>query len=179
MKGRKSNIKITEKMIRTFLDINSLENANTWETPRRVAKLWDDFLNTEKPILKTFPTENQEMVLLKNYVNWGFCPHHLLPIRYTFKIGYIPRDKVVGLSKLPKLADYYISKLPLQEDLPCLIVNDLNKLLNPLGCGCQVRGYHLCCAMRGIKSENMEFVTTALKGVMLFSGASQQEFLTE
>lgn len=174
---RISNLKLTENMFRAFLDIYDLEGANFFETPRRVSQLWDTFLHQEKPILKTFPTENQEMVLLKNYINWGFCPHHLLPIKYTFKIGYIPRDKVVGLSKLPKLADYYISKLPLQEDLPCWIANELNNLLNPLGCGCQVHGYHLCCAMRGIKSENMEFISTSLKGVMLFSGASQQEFL--
>jgi len=177
MKKKLSNTKLTEDMYRTFLDIYDLEGANFDETPRRVAKLWDSFLRAEKPLLKTFPTENQEMVLIKDYISWGFCPHHLLPIKYTFKIGYIPRDKVVGLSKLPRLADYHLSKLPLQEDLPCLIADDLNKLLNPLGCGCQVRGYHLCCGMRGIKSESMEFVTTSLKGVMLFSGASQQEFL--
>lgn len=177
-KNRQSNLELVEKMVRTFLDVYDLEGANFFETPQRVAKMWDEFLNYPKPTLKAFPTENQEMVLLKNHVSWGFCPHHLLPIRYTFKIGYIPRDKAIGLSKMPELANWCLSKLPLQEDLPVMIVEELNKVLNPLGCGCQVKGYHLCCVMRGVKSESIEFISTALKGVMLFSSASQQEFLS-
>ena len=176
-KKSKSNDKLTEKLFRTFLDINDLENANFWETPKRVAKMWDSFLNIEKPKLKAFPTNNNSMVIIDQFDGWSFCPHHLLPVRYTFKIGFIPQGKSLGLSKFPRLVDFILSKMPLQEDIPDLIVDEIQSIIKPLGCGCQVKGYHLCSVMRGVKCPNIRFVTTALKGLLLHSPASQAEFL--
>jgi len=176
-KSQTNDLKLTEKLFKTFLDIHDLEGSNFFETPQRIAKMWEAFLNREKPILKAFPTECQQMVVLKDFATWGFCPHHLLPVKYTFKVGYIPKDKTLGLSKMARLAEYYVSKLPLQEDLPDMIVDDLQKVLQPLGCGCRVEGFHLCMVMRGVKCETMKFVNTALRGVMLFSTAAQMEFL--
>jgi GTP cyclohydrolase I len=167
-----------EKLVSQFLAINSLDNANFFDTPRRVASLWHTFLNQEKPPLRAFPTTSQEMILLKNHIVWGFCPHHLLPVRYTFKIGYIPQDKTLGLSKIARLANWCLSKLPLQEDIPNIILNELHAALKPLGSGCQVKGYHLCVAMRGVHSAEAEFVTTGLRGVMLYNASAQHEFLT-
>jgi len=172
------NRKLIEQLVRTFLDQHDLHDINFDGTPERVAEFWTSFLNAKRPSMPTFPTNNQQMVILKNHVAWGFCPHHLLPVEYTFKIGYIPQDKVVGLSKLARLADYYLSKLPLQENIPDLIVNDLHEVLKPLGVGCQVKGRHLCLLIRGVKSQSAELVTTSLKGVLLLRESSQQEFLS-
>ena len=178
MKHKKTDTKHIEDMFRVFLDLHDFDGANFDETPQRVAKMWDNFLHVEKPILRAFPTTNNEMVVLKGIELWGFCPHHLLPIKYILKIGYIPSDKVLGLSKLARLAKYCISRLPLQEDLPYLITDELQRVLKPLGCGCQVNGYHLCIAMRGVEQDKATFITTSLKGIMLLSPASQHEFLT-
>lgn len=178
MRRTKSNLTQTEKLFRVFLDLHDLGGANFDDTPQRIAKMWDQFFYAEKPALRAFPTTNNEMVIIKNIEVWGFCPHHLLPVKYKFKIGYIPVDKVLGLSKLARLAEWCVSKLPLQEDLPCMITDELQKVLKPLGCGCQVSGYHLCVAMRGVKQDEATFITTSLKGIMLLSPASQNEFLT-
>lgn len=177
-KSTKSNNQLTEKMFRTFLDINDLEGANFWETPKRVSKMWDLFLNVERPKIKAFPTENGSMVIVDGFDSWSFCPHHLLPVKYSVKIGFIPQGKSLGLSKFPRLVDFICSKLPLQEDIPNLVLDEIQTIIRPLGCGCQVKGYHLCSMMRGVKCSNIRFVTTALKGVMLHSPASQQEFLS-
>jgi GTP cyclohydrolase I len=177
-KNLKKNTQLMEKIHRTMLDIYDLEGANFWETPKRVAKLWDNFLNIDKPKLKAFPTNNNSMVIVDQFDTWSFCPHHLLPVKYTFKIGFIPQDKSLGLSKFPRLAEYILSKLPLQEDIPELILKEIQDTIKPLGCGCRVWGYHLCSVMRGVKCPNIRFVTTALKGVMLHSPASQNEFLS-
>lgn len=178
MKKTKTVSKHTEDMFRAFLDMHDLDGADFDDTPRRVARMWETFFHTEKPALPAFPTTNNEMVVLKDIEVWGFCPHHLLPIRYTIKIGYIPSDKVLGLSKLARLAKWCVSRLPLQENLPCMITDELQQLLKPLGCGCQVTGFHLCIAMRGVEQNKATFVTTSLKGIMLLSPASQHEFLT-
>jgi GTP cyclohydrolase I len=175
---RETNKKTTEKMFRAFLDIYDLEGANFFETPKRVSQMWDTFLNSEKPKLKAFPTENNSMVIVDQFDSWSFCPHHLLPVKYTFKIGFIPQGRSLGLSKFPRLAEYILSKLPLQEDIPDLILKEIQDMIKPLGCGCRVWGYHLCSVMRGIKCPNIRFITTALKGVMIYSPASQQEFLS-
>lgn len=167
-----------QKLVRAFLDQNDLDGANFDDTPRRVAEVWDSFLHTPKPDMTAFPSTTSQMVILKNHITWGFCPHHLLPVEYTFRIGYVPQDKVIGLSKLARLADYHLSRLPLQEDVGDLIVEDLHNVLKPLGIGCQVHGRHLCIAMRGVRTPNAEFVTTSLKGIILMNPSTHQEFLT-
>lgn len=177
-KTLKKNTQLVEKLYQTFLDINDLEGANFWQTPQRVAKLWDQFLNVKKPELKAFPTNNNSMVIVDQFDAWSFCPHHLLPVKYTFKIGWIPQDRSLGLSKFPRLAEWILSSLPIQEDVPDLILKEIQDSIKPLGCGCRVWGYHLCSVMRGVKCHNIRFVTTALKGVMLHSPASQHEFLS-
>jgi len=178
IKKKETNEKLTMKLYRTFLDVYDLEGANFFETPMRVSKLWESFLQVEKPKLKAFPTENSSMVIVDNFDLWSFCPHHLLPVKYSFKIGFIPQGKSLGLSKFPRLAEFILSKLPLQEDIPDLIINEIQSIIKPLGCGCQVKGYHLCSVMRGVKCPNIRFVSTSLKGVMLYSPASQLEFLS-
>jgi GTP cyclohydrolase I len=178
VKKKKTNNKVlVEKVMRSFLDVYDLEGANFYDTPRRVAQLWDAFLTREKPAMRAFPSESKELAVVKDYTSWGFCPHHLLPVEYKFKVGYIPNGKVVGLSKIPRLVDYFLARMPLQEDLPGLIVDELERILKPLGSGCTVEGQHLCCVARGIKSKDIKFTNTALRGVILLSPTTHNEFL--
>jgi GTP cyclohydrolase I len=152
-------------------------NENFRETPRRVSSFYKELLERMRPEIKVFPSSSNEMVVLKDFVDYSLCPHHLLPVRYVFRVGYIPTGQVIGLSKIPRIIHYLMSKLPLQEDIPDLVVQELVELLRPMGCGCQVRGRHMCMEMRGVKTEG-EFVTTKLTGVILLNPGTHEEFLT-
>ena len=165
-----------QKAIQRILNIHKLKNPNFDGTPERVERMWKEFFDVQKPNMTVFPTDCNEMLVVKNHITWGFCPHHLLPVKYTFRIGYIPRGLVVGLSKLPKLANYYVTFLPLQEDLPGLICNALEELLKPQGVGCSVEGMHLCMVMRGVRSPCVEAIVTKLKGIILLNPSTHDEF---
>jgi GTP cyclohydrolase IA len=157
------------------LGINTMD-PNFRETPQRVAKFYREMCKRERPVIKTFPSVSKEMVVLKNFVAYSLCPHHLLPVRYTFRVGYIPSGYVLGISKMPRLINYIMRQLPLQEDIPDMVVNELETLLRPIGAGCQVVGRHLCMEMRGVRTEG-EFVTTKLSGVILLNPGTHEEFL--
>lgn len=169
---------IQEYIKRVMEDLHlDLRNENFRETPQRVSKFYRELLGREKPTIKTFPSTSNEMVVLKGIEDYSLCPHHLLPVKYTFRVGYIPTGKVIGLSKIPRIIHYLMSKLPLQEDIPELVVNEIEELLHPMGAGCQVRGEHLCMQMRGVKCQG-EFINTKLTGIILVSPATHEEFLT-
>lgn len=153
-----------------------LKGPNFDSTPERVERMWKTFFSIKEPDLTVFTTECNEMLVIKNHVVWGFCPHHLLPVRYTFRIGYIPRGLAVGLSKLPQLANYFVTFLPLQEDLPNMVCTFLEEKLKPQGVGCCVEGMHLCMVMRGVKSPCVEAVVTKLKGIILLNPPTHSEF---
>ncbi len=153
-----------------------LSNENFRETPKRVASFYQELLKREKPKIKLFPSKSDELVILKDFIAYSLCPHHLLPVRYEFRVGYIPTGYVIGLSKIPRIINYLMSKLPLQEDIPDMVVNYLVELLRPLGAGCQVRGHHLCMEMRGVRTEG-EFISTKLAGVILLNPGTHDEFL--
>lgn len=152
-------------------------NENFRETPKRVAKFYRELCKSPEPEIKVFPSTSREMVVLKDFVSYSLCPHHLLPVRYTFRVGYIPTGYVIGISKMPRIINHIMRLLPLQEDIPDMVVSTLEKLLHPMGAGCQVRGRHLCMEMRGVKTEG-EFVTTKLTGVILLNQGTHEEFLT-
>lgn len=177
--GRLAKIDLSEKHIRNFmlslgLDLN---NENFKETPQRVTRFYQELIHRDTPAIKVFPSTSNEMVVLKDFKAYSLCPHHLLPVKYTFRVGYIPKGHVIGLSKIPRVVDWLMSSLPLQEDIPDLVVGYLEDVLQPLGAGCQVRGQHMCMEMRGIRREG-EFIATKLTGMMLVNPATHEEFLT-
>ena len=166
-----------KRMVTEFLSTYNLTGPNFEETPVRVEKLWREFFSQPKPKLKTFPLRNESgLIAVKNHISWGFCPHHLLPVRYNFKIGYVPNKIVLGLSKLPRLADFSLINLPLQEDIPKVVVDYLLENLKPKGAGCIVEGEHLCMKMRGVESEQSSAVSIHLEGC-LTEPAWKEEFL--
>lgn len=176
MQGSQDRI---EKYIEGILDELKIDrkNPNFVETPQRVARFYRTLCEQHRPILKTFPSTSTEMVVLKDFVAYSLCPHHLLPVKYTFRVGYIPSGEVLGISKIPRLINYIMRCLPLQEDIPDIVVRELTTLLRPMGAGCQVIGRHLCMEMRGVKTEG-EFITTKLTGVILLNPGTHEEFLT-
>lgn len=153
-------------------------SANLIETPQRVARVFDTLLSTPKPKLATFPLEGEpSMICVKEHTAWSFCPHHLLPVLYTFKIAYVPTKDVLGLSKLPRLADWAVRDMPLQEDIAPRIAKEL-KSINPLGVAVLVSGEHMCMRMRGVESACATAVTTFMTGIYLREPAAREEFLS-
>lgn len=165
-----------EQAVNTILTKLRLSGPNFTETPKRVAKFYLDLTNYPMPVIKTFPTNNKEMVVMKDHSVWGLCPHHLLPVHYTARVAYIPKGEALGLSKLARLVNYLVSTIPIQEDLTQTIVDHLDLLIKNIGVGCMITGQHLCMQMRGVKSCST-VTTTALKGAFLTDPSTKSEFL--
>ncbi len=166
------------KEVNNFLDRHKLSGPNFEETGRRVNKMWNDFFSYPPPILTQFPiTSKAGMVILKNFDDWGFCPHHLLPVKYTFKIGYIPKDFVLGASKPLRIASYLLLSMPLQEDLGEMIAAMIEKTISPRGVGVVINGEHHCMRIRGVESACTNMVTTYMSGCFLNEQSTREEFL--
>lgn len=162
------------------------DDPNFKDTPKRVAKALLEVCEglTEKAneeinqhLLRTFPTDNDNMVVVRGVDAWGVCPHHFLPVRYTIHIAYIPNGKVIGLSKLPRLAKLLAARPIMQEDLTKSIADNLQRVLQPLGVAVRVLGQHLCMQMRGVRSSNSDVVTTYLTGAYKTNQTTVEEFL--
>lgn len=168
-----------EKLYTKLLSQLELSGPNFEETPYRAAKLWCELLEPRSYRITTFPlTTPAGMVVVKNHECWSLCPHHLLPVRYICKIGYIPEKEVLGLSKLAWIADDLMRKLPLQEELPAMIGRRIEELLNPKGVGVIVRGEHLCMRMRGVESSTASAVSSYMSGVFMDEPSCREEFLS-
>lgn len=158
---------------------------NFVHTPGRVAKayveifdgLFEDKNKLTEILSKTFPSKSREMVTVGPIHTWSMCAHHLLPVEMKIWIGYMPDKKVLGLSKLARLADLLAKKPGLQEDATVEIAETLFKGLKPKGCGCYIRGRHLCMAMRGVKKGAAITTSTKLMGIFLRPEV-REEFLS-
>ena len=124
-----------------------------------------------------FPAKYDEMVISKHNISFGVCPHHLLPVIYRISVAYIPREKVLGISKLSRLADLLARRPMLQEDLTHELARILHETLESRGAAAYVEGLHLCMAARGARAHEARVVTSAVRGVFLEEPATRQEFL--
>jgi GTP cyclohydrolase I len=154
------------------------------ETPARVVKAWQQWTRgysmRAEDILKVFEDGAQDydgMVLVKDIPIYSKCEHHLADIFGTACIAYIPNGKIVGLSKLSRLADMFARRLQVQERLTTQIANALQEHLQPLGVGVLVRARHMCMESRGICQQGHHTVTTALRGAMKDDARTRAEFL--
>lgn len=155
-----------EKNIEEFLRILNFHGPNFYDTPKRIARMWMKFLEPKETEFRDFPSSSASIVCLDNHIAWGYCPHHLLPVKYTFRIAYAPSNgRVCGISKLARIADTCMSSLALQEDLGILIADMLNKYLKPNGIGVLIKGEHMCMRIRGVESPEAFIKTKTLTGV--------------
>lgn len=152
-------------------------------TPERVARsyseifvgLMDNGEQVKKILAATFPATSEEMVTVGPIDTWSVCAHHLLPVHMHVWVSYIPRKKVLGLSKMARLAELVAKKPGLQEEATNEIAQTLYNVLKPKGAACLIRGRHLCMEMRGVKKSSIT-TTTALAGNFLRQGV-KNEFL--
>lgn len=155
------------------------------ETPARVAKAWAHWCSgygkRPEDILKVFEDgaeKHDQMVMVKDIPIYSHCEHHLAPIFGTATIAYIPNGKIVGLSKLSRLADMYARRLQVQERLTDQIADALFEHLKPVGCGVLVKARHMCMESRGICQQGHHTITSALRGVFVGDGVARSEFMS-
>jgi len=153
------------------------------DTPRRVADMYEEILagigQDPRPLLNvTFAEPHKEMVILRDIPLFSLCEHHMLPFRGRAHIGYIPRGRIVGLSKLARLTDLVSKRFQVQERLTSEIADALVDGLAPVGCGVVIEAEHLCMAMRGIQRPGARMVTSAMRGSFRENPATRAEFLS-
>lgn len=142
-------------------------------TPRRVAQMYEEICaglhNDPRELLHVIPAEtHSEMVIVKDIPLYSICEHHLLPFVGAAHIAYIPRDgRIVGLSKLARVADLMARKPQIQERLATEIADLLDQMLRPTGVMVVIEAEHMCIEMRGIKKPGAKAVTSALRGGFL------------
>ena len=158
------------------------------ETPTRVAKMWEELLkgyddDPEVILHKTFDVdaggdENANgIVVVKEIPFYSQCEHHLVPFYGTCSIAYIPRDRVVGLSKFARLVECYARRLQVQERMTKQIMDDIVKYLNPLGVMVVIEAEHMCMTMRGIQKPGTKTSTSRVSGVFKESPKAREEAL--
>ena len=138
------------------------------ETPKRVLKAMKEMTsgyqaNPQEILSKTFSDVCDEMVVVDRIGYWSLCEHHMLPFYGTATVAYLPKDRVVGLSKIPRLVEALSRRLQVQERLTEQIAKTIQQILEPRGVGVLVEGNHLCCAMRGAKTP-VSMKTSCLLG---------------
>src|SRR5436190_20023374 len=158
---------------------------NFAETAARAGKALHELIHDQKQvkhevgalIAKTFPAKYTEMVISKHNTAFGVCPHHLLPVVYRVSMAYIPVDKVLGLSKLSRLARMIARGPRLQEDLTHELADILYNQLASQGSAVYIEGLHMCMAERGVGAHEARLVTSGVRGVFLEHLATREEFI--
>lgn len=152
-------------------------------TPRRVAKslkfLTSGYGADIDHVLNgaLFTVSYSEMVIVKDIDFFSLCEHHLLPFFGKAHVAYIPRHKVIGLSKIPRLVEVFARRLQVQERLTNQIAETIRARIDPLGVGVVMEATHLCMSMRGVEKQNSFCVTSAMLGAFRERPQTRSEFL--
>jgi GTP cyclohydrolase I len=152
--------------------------AHLADTPRRVADAYAELLTPPPFDLTTFPNDEgyNELVMATAIPVQSLCEHHLLPFTGIAHIGYLPGDRILGLSKLARVLDLFARDLQVQERLTQQVADWLQDNLNPRGVGVVMEAEHLCMSLRGVRARGSRTTTSALHGVLREDARSRQEF---
>lgn len=173
---------LTEKLLHSIGEDPGREGL--LRTPHRVAKAWDDFsqgyrANLDEIINDAIFNENcSEMVVVRDIEFYSMCEHHMVPFFGRAHVGYLPKGKVIGLSKIPRIVDMFSRRLQVQERLTSQVAYTLQDVLNPVGVAVVMEGRHLCMQMRGVEKQNSFTSTSAMLGQFRKSAETRSEFLS-
>ena len=152
-------------------------------TPERVAKSYQELLGGYRMDPKAlineaiFDVEYDEMVIVRDIEFYSMCEHHMLPFMGRAHVAYIPTNKVIGLSKIPRIVDLFSKRLQVQERMTTQIADYLEVVLNPQGVAVVVEGLHMCMMLRGVKKHDARMTTSAMRGVFRDETTTRMEFL--
>lgn len=166
------------RMLLTALNVHE-DDAHLQRTPRRVAEALGWFVTPPEFNPTSFPNDEgyDELVLVTDIKFQSLCGHHLLPFSGTAHVGYIPGERIVGLSKLARAVDYFSRRLQVQERLTMQVADWIDKTLNPVGVGVVLRAEHTCMSTRGVRAAGSSTVTSCLLGRLREDARTRAEFL--
>jgi GTP cyclohydrolase I len=163
---------------------DGVDASGTADTPKRVANMYDELLSgySIDPVEllngAMFDVEYDEMVVVKDIDFYSLCEHHLLPFYGKAHVGYLPNNKVIGLSKIPRMVEMFARRLQVQERMTQQIATTLDELIQPAGIGVVVEAQHLCAAMRGVRKPNTTMTTSAVRGLFKKNSSTREEFFS-
>jgi GTP cyclohydrolase IA len=150
------------------------------ETPRRVADAYAELLTPSPFRATTFPNDEgyDELILARSIPFHSLCMHHLLPFHGVAHVGYLPGDRILGLSKLGRVVEYFSRDLQIQERLTTQVADWLEEELQPRGVGVVLEAEHTCMSLRGVQKLGAKTVTSAMRGLLREDARTRQEFLS-
>lgn len=187
--GNKSDVNASkqaiEKAVRSTLKHigEDPDRSGLRRTPERVARMYDELtagyhIDPVKLINGAlFDVDYSEMVIVKDIDFYSLCEHHMLPFYGRAHVAYIPNNKVVGLSKLPRIVEMFARRLQVQERMTQQIADFINDVLQPHGVAVVIEGAHMCSMMRGIQKANATMVTSAVSGTFKDDPKTRSEFM--
>ena len=154
------------------------------DTPKRAAKAMQYLCHGYQQTLEEvtngalFTTESSEMVLVKNIELYSLCEHHMLPFIGKAHVAYLPKGKVLGLSKVARIVDMYARRLQIQESLSRQIAEAVQQVTGAHGVAVVIEAQHMCMMMRGVEKQNSSMVTSVMLGQFRENAATRSEFLS-
>lgn len=179
MNDKQSQLDFVKNMIRFIGD--DPEREGLADTPRRVVKSWGELFCGYKQDPMDFATSFDEsfdqMVVLRGSEFFSFCEHHLLPFYGTVSVGYVSNKKVIGLSKLARIADCFARRLQIQERMTEQIADAVERAVDPKGVAVVVEGVHTCMTMRGVNKQRSRMTTSSMRGLFRDNASARNEVL--
>lgn len=174
-----------ERAVRSILSNvgEDIEREGLQRTPHRVAKMYDELLAgyevdpVELVNGALFDVEYDEMIIVKDIEYFSMCEHHMLPFYGRAHVAYIPSDKIIGLSKIPRIVEMFARRLQVQERLTRQIAELIEEILQPQGVAVVIEGAHMCSMMRGVKKEHPRMVTSTMLGSFKENAMTRNEFM--
>jgi GTP cyclohydrolase I len=156
-----------------------LGDESLCETPRRMAALYGELLTPAPFDATSFPNDGgyDQLVVARDIPFHSLCEHHVLPFVGAAHVGYLPGERILGLSKLARVVDFFARSLQVQERLTTQIAGWLQRELEPRGVGVVLEAEHLCMSLRGVRKQGATTVTSALHGLVRDDARTRQEFL--
>lgn len=176
----------TEEAVRTLIRWagENPDREGMLDTPRRVTKAYSEMfggyeMNPREYLERTFEEVSgyDELIVLTNIPVVSFCEHHMLPFTGRASVGYLPSNKVVGISKLARVVNGFARRFQIQEKLTSEIAQAIQEILQPKGVGVLIRSEHSCMTMRGVNTPGTLMTTSALLGEVRNDDRTRQEFL--
>jgi GTP cyclohydrolase I len=179
--SRPVDVEAAERAVRDLLTALGYDPASEHlqATPMRVAKAYEEMLSPVTVAPTTFPNDEMydELVLVRDIPFHSLCEHHLLPFVGRAHVAYLPKERILGLSKLARVVEHFSRALQVQERMTQQIAGWLEDHLQPRGVGVVLEAEHMCMRLRGVRAPGTMTVTSALRGGLRDDARTRQEFL--